>query len=513
MQRQQLATVAGPQEPVSGTRGPVVRGPAGPGDAAAMDSTPQVLARIPSLASELPDDDPVAEGAGQSRLLGSRASLKILAAVGGALFLLALWGFVFDRNKSSNQEAGGPVSAKEPFRPEVPAPNAPEAPRWAGLSAGAEPRAGGLGPISAEARPVSPDAPTAAAGPWTGAGPTGGDRGPMPWTLSQGSSAPASPAWNGQDSGRSEPVIDWTTQPYPSTADRTKPPVWDMSPGTGPAGSVAGARWHDLLPSDAAARSAVNPVYRDDRDPARAAPAAYTDPAMSGSRWPAADSRPADSGQGMPASSNRPVSLAQRPSLDRQLPASPAGVSRDIPTGAWNGNSPADSRSPGAPHAGPNSGYGPAPGYSSGPASGGAASGAPASGYAPAAGVTSGPAMPWNQRGYDLPQPPPAASPTPPSNPYHNLLPMYQGPASGQPALPNTPNMDAYRTGAPREWPRAGQGPLPGTSGSAAPGYGGPSVSASQSGGYGPSAAPWGGNPQAPGGVAYPPSYSLPVSR
>lgn len=549
-----------------------------------MDSTPQVLARIPSLASELPEDDPVAEGAGESRLLGSRASLKILAAVGGALFLLALWGFVFDRNKSK-EETEGPVSSKEPFRPEVPAPNAPEAPRWAGLPSGTQPGAhGGQVPISAEARPVPPDATAAGGGPWMEAGTPAAERDPRPWTLSQGSSAPASPAWNGQDAGRSEPVPDWTTQPYPSTADRTRPPAWDMQPAPSFMGSPGGAPRQDVAASDAAAgtRSAVNPVYRDDRDPARAAPAAYTDPALGGSRWPATDSRPADAGQSPPASSNRPVSLAQRPSLERQLPAPPSGASRELPGGGWNWNAPAESRATGTPGAGnevrrgpgeaggprreagwpfgnpspsdhrapvssgasgqPSSGvqavYSSGPGYSAPPGAasapggasyglaagqsggygqapgyGSASGGGPGAGYAPAGPGGSGPAVPWNQRAYGLPQSAPGGSPTPPSNPYHNLLPMYQAPASSQPGLPAMPRMDAYRSGAlPGPSCTPGQGPVSGAS--ANPPAGNAADWPSRpTGGAGSPGAPWGGSNQAPGGVAYPPSYSLPVTR
>lgn len=564
MQRQHSATVAGPREPVSAAESPAVRSPSASRATEAVESTPQVLARIPSLADELPDEDPVAEDAGQSRLLGSRASLKILAAVGGALFLLALWGFVFDRNKSSKEEASGPVSAREPFRPSVPAPNAPEAPRWTGLPAGSEPHvSGNQGPISAEARPAPPDAPMAAEGSRRGSPLARTDRDPMPWTLSQGSAAPASPAWNGQDAVPSEPVPDWTTQPYPSTADRTRPPTWDTAPSTG-LGSrssppVAGGPRPEMSPSEAVARSAVNPVYRDDRDPTGPAPAAYTDPSLGGSRWPAADTRPTDAAQPAPASTNRPVSLAQRPSLDRQLPSPAPGSSRDVPNG-WSWSPPVDGRAPSAPafeadmrqdlrddrgarpeavspfrSPGPNDYqarppasaittpgnstqglYGPQAGSYSAPAadySPGGATYRPASGsngpYTPgsgdrsgpapggqrganpaAAGMTTGPVVPWNPRDYGTPQSAPATSPTPPSNPYHNLLPMYQAPA-GQPGSPAAPYGDAYRYGPAAA---AGQATGPATT-------------------YGSPTAPWGGNSQAPNAMAYPPNYSLPVNR
>ena len=555
MQMQQNpATAAAPQELPPGTRPSMLRGPSVAGESGVLDSAPQVLARIPSLAGEPLDCDAEVEGAGQSRMLGSRTSLKILAAVGGALFLLALWGFVFDRNKSKD-ESSGPVSTKEPFRPEVPAPNAPEAPRWAGIPASTDPRAGeARGPISAEARPAPADS-TVPGGPWMGSTPPSPDRSPVAWTLSEQSASPASRAWDGQDAGRTEPAVDWTTQPYPSTADRTKAPMWDLPAGTNQPAAAAAASRRDAWPSDATAagRAAVNPVYRDDRDPSRAAPTAYTGPASSGSQWPAADPRAADIQQAAPGASNRPVSLAQRPSLDRQLPAPSGGTSQDRPDqnpGPWNWNPPASSRGPLMPGAGmqaPADARGPgsarqdnaspfrSPGasdyrapFSSGAnaAGNGAASSSPAApnayaspsvypqsgtgnppslgtpgAYTPAPGYTDstlgtapgagyapagagGPAGPWNQRPYSgTSQPAPAASPTPPSNPYHNLLPMYQAPPGNQPMLPPS-TAEGYRYGA-----------------------------GGQVGGYGPANGPVGGNTSAPGSIAYPPSYSLPVTR
>lgn len=538
MQRQPSATAAGSQEPVSATKGSVFRGPAGPAETDTSDCTPQVLARIPSLAGDLPDDDPLGDEGGQSRRLGSRASLTILAAVGGALFLLALWGFVFDRNKSKD-EGGGTVSTQEPFRPELPAPNAPEAPRWTGLPSSSEPRASGpQGPISAEARPVPPDAAAAGGAPWPGFSGQGSQRDPRSWTLSQGSSAPASPAWTGQDANRSDPVPDWTTHPYPSTSDRTQPPVWDISPGTRPVGSVAGAARPEVSSGDAAAtRSAVNPVYRDDRDPAPAAPAAYTDPALGGSRWPAVDRGPMEPAPSVAGSSNRPVSLAQRPPLDRQLPSPPSAVSRDVPGGGWNWNVPTDSRRPGAPSAGsdaqrglwdggqarPEAGW-PlgSPGASDyrGPASGGAfAAPSPGAqgGYGSVPNGYAWPAFGVNASGgaaYGAGQSAPAASPTPPTNPYHNLLPMYQAPPSNQPQMLAMPTMGASPSGTLPGWPQAtGQGPVPGGFANPAPNYGNPASPAQPTHNYGSPAAPWGSSTRGPGGGSYPPSYSLPVAR
>lgn len=591
MQMQQPpSTVAAPHEPPPGIKGAVAREPMPPGDSDALDSTPQVLARIPSLADAPADYDEM-DPAGQSRLFGSRTSLKILAAVGGALFLLALWGFVFDRNKSKD-ETTGPVSTKEPFRPEVPAPHAPEAPRWAGAPASTDPRAAETnGPISAEARPGPTDT-AAPSGPWPTGHPPSADRAPVPWTLSEQSASPASPAWNGQNAPRSEPVPDWTTQPYPSTADRSNPPTWELPAGTTPL-AVAGAPRHDVWPNDpaAAARAAVNPVYRADQDPARAAPTAYTDPASSGPRWPTADQGPTDTRQPVPGAANRPVSLAQRPSLDPQLPAASSGTSRDLPSqgpAPWNWNPPADTRgfnapaagrqapgdardmerarlesaspfrspSPGdyrtpAPTAGGSagrgaaSGFGPAPspyppanyspgGYSpSGPAyaptsaptgasspapgyANGSAGSGPGTGYVPAGGGANGPAGPGNYWAYGAPQSPPAASPSPPSNPYHNLLPMYQAPSGSQPMLPASPPASGYRYGPPGEPSRAaGLGTAVATPAGAAPGYGAGNWPAAgqPAGGYAPASAPLGGNTPAANSAGYPPSYSLPVTR
>ncbi len=582
---QHSAAVAGRQEPAPNLRGPVSRGPTG--ESGDLDNMPHVLARIPSLASEPLDDE--TEGASPSRLWSSRASLKILAAVGGALFLLALWGFVFDRNKSKD-EADAPIAGKEPFRPEVPAPNAPEAPRWAGLPSGSEPRPGeAKGPISAEARPGPVEMSAAGGGPWMGPGQPTADRSPVPWTLSEQSTSPASPAWSAQAMGRSEPVPDWTTQPYPSTADRSKPPVWDMAAGPGqlsaPDESGRGVGASDAPPS---ARAAVNPIYRDDRDPSGTAPAAYTGPASAGQRETAGYVSPPDPGQGLPGASNRPVSLAQRPPLDRQLPAA-AAPSQDFRNpGEANWNRPADPRSAPTPAAriqgpsdlreGPGGGqetfspfrspspsdyrspsFGNAPGTQAGGAAGtyGAsphgylAPSYPGAGtaYGPRPGATSQPTMPYgvapgssnsaagvgsgtgsapaggvplgasgtlNDPRYGAMPSAPVASPTPRSNPYHNLLPMYQAPAGNQPAsLPAQP-AGGYRYGSPQASGYAG-GLGPSTAGPGGPGANyspwSPASAGQGGGSYGPASLPPRGSVPATGGVAYPPSYSLPITR
>lgn len=170
---------------------------------------PRVLARVPDLESTETDPaDTMPRTRGDGRLLSSGPSMKVLAAAGALLLLLALGlPLLFSDRDRADTTATDEVSAWEAERP---ASSASEAPAWGGLAEGASNRQS----------PLGGSAPGQTAGPR-----------PLPW----GGAVPAQ-AWDAQSN-----ATPWTggpesQPPLNPTFEQPAPPAWDgqvSQPGTG----------------------------------------------------------------------------------------------------------------------------------------------------------------------------------------------------------------------------------------------------------------------------------------
>ncbi|MCR4414485.1 MAG: hypothetical protein NUV77_18860 [Thermoguttaceae bacterium] len=309
--------------PVSPTRW--AQGPVNESDRHASRGTPHVLARIPSLAAEESlDDEDNARLDRRSKRFGRGFSLKVLAVSGCLLFLAALlWGFVFDKNEKPNP-AGSSTAVTEPFRPQPPAPNAPVAPRWGGSSADPTSwQAGTAAGNSSDANPYQ----------FGGAGPAEPEYPSGRPTWAAGPSQPGSTSLPVQAGGpnrygeqRETPPFDetpdWTTQPYPNTANRSTAPSWRTGQDvTAPTGTPTVARREtvrDFTPaSPLPANGNGNTAFPAGSEPRQAGPGDYR--ALPDWAVPQ-DGRdltmPSGLGQPAGSSSNRPASLAERAPIE-----------------------------------------------------------------------------------------------------------------------------------------------------------------------------------------------------
>jgi hypothetical protein len=187
----------------------------------AVSAGPQVIARIPRL--ERPEEQARIEKPSDSRygrLIGARFSAWALAGGSGLLVLVALSPFVLPRLFGSKSNSGS-TTLETASRPDVPTPNATDAPRWSGASTafdnwqpgdtsvGSPGTASGLNPL------------VASPGSAAGRAPEAGIRALEPPVAAVPAADPlatsVSPSWAGQppfaSSPRTSPAVAWQTVP------------------------------------------------------------------------------------------------------------------------------------------------------------------------------------------------------------------------------------------------------------------------------------------------------------
>jgi hypothetical protein len=349
--------------------------------------SPRVLARVPDLESaELDAADTMPRRRRDGRILGSGPSMKVLAAAGALLLVLALGLPLLFRDRGGpDTTATDEVSAWDTERS---ASSASEAPAWGGLADGGPNRQSSLGgPALGQSAGTQPS-------PWGGAVPaqawdaqsnstpwTGQPGSQPPWNPALGQSAP--PAWDGQagppgtrQPGSGEPpALGWNGRPspapgvYPQSDNSWPEPARTPSWQAPPYGESAGAPAERVSPVDTSSlpsallnADAFSPAAVSNRavdaavsgTPSTGIPA-YDPSRPAGSAYEA--SSPLDPHRQPQATTNRSVRIGEAPpaaafqsGTNRQWGAEPAYRAADTRAGYPPlGNSQSDYPSPGTP--------------------------------------------------------------------------------------------------------------------------------------------------------------------